>query len=664
MRPTEAARRVLRRWRLLAMPLVLLLVMMLVPCTHAAEAVHLLQAETWSSPSGDWAPPPSLHASGDAVLDAATPWAAVALPHARPRSTASSVEQASAPPEVQWYRLRVPANALPHGTPQGMRLYIPRWQTVGTVAVYANGRLAWQTRGSRVWNGFNRPVWLDLKGLDQAGAAPQLHVRMASLPGVGGALSSVWAGPAEALRPAWRLRELLQTGLVTYLRGAYLVLGVLALMVWLMRRARGHGEGREEAGYLLFFLLSVAHLLATLFYLVDEEGLAVPDAWFSWLTLVGSLGSSVCSFLLLRQMQGWHRPRLARALMAYCWLVAAAALPLWGLRHEAMLPLLRLALFPPGVVVLYVAARGAWTHRTGANVLLCGAVALSFPMAFHDLAMQRYLISIEHIYLTPYAYMGVLTMFLWVAFTRYQRALGAAELANAVQAERLAAQEQQLRETHERLRAAEREQTLLQERQRLMREMHDGVGSSLMSALRLVENEPAARLDVAPVLRECIDDLKLSIDSLEPVDADLLALLARLRFRLGPRLEGAGLALRWQVDDVPPLPWLDSQSALHVLRILQEVLTNILKHSGAMEITLGTAESVRGGVPGVQVCVQDNGTPFTAPPPDALPPARRGLANVRSRALALGAQCSWDTWGALGKGCGSRFTLWLPLHKP
>src|SRR3989344_4552405 len=130
MRPTEAARRVLRRWRLLAMPLVLLLG----PCTHAAEAVLLLQAETWSSPSGDWAPPPSLHASGDAVLDAATPWAAVALPHARPRSTASSAEQASAPPEVQWYRLRVPANALPHGTPQGMRLYIPRWQTVGTVA--------------------------------------------------------------------------------------------------------------------------------------------------------------------------------------------------------------------------------------------------------------------------------------------------------------------------------------------------------------------------------------------------------------------------------------------------------------------------------------------------------------------------------------------------
>ena len=81
----------------------------------------------------------------------------------------------------------------------------------------------------------------------------------------------------------------------------------------------------------------------------------------------------------------------------------------------------------------------------------------------------------------------------------------------------------------------EREQTLMHERQRLMRDMHDGVGSSLMSALRLVEHGEAALVDVPQVLRECIDDLKISIDSLEPVDADLLALLksgtdARVQF--------------------------------------------------------------------------------------------------------------------------------------
>jgi signal transduction histidine kinase len=623
---------------------------------------HLVQAQAWGSTSGDWAPPPSLHESPDAVLSGTTPWSTVDLPHARARSTVSTAAQADAPPEVWWYRLRVPGEALA-ATPQGTRLYIPRWQTVGTVAVYADGHLVWQSHGSRVWNSFNRPVWVDLAGHAAPGVPLEVHVRMANLPGVGGALSTVWVGPAEALWPGWRLRSLLQTDLVAYLRGAYLVLGVFALAVWLVRRGRG------EAGYLLFFLLSVGHLLATLFYLVDAEGFGVPDEWFSWLTLAGSLGSSACSFFLLCRMQGRDHPRLARAVLAYCGMVALAALPVWNLRHETMLPLLRLALFPPAVVVLCVAALGAWRERSWSSVLLAGAVALSFPLAVHDLAMQRYRISIEHIYLTPYVYMGVFTMFLLVGFTRYHRALEAAEQANAVQAERLAAQELQLRETHELLRTAEREQTLLHERQRLMREMHDGVGSSLMSALRLVETAPAVPVDVAQVLRECIDDLKISIDSLEPVNADLLALLAGLRYRLGLRLEGAGLVMHWQVDDLPPLPWLDAQNALHVLRILQEILTNILKHSGATEIALSTAEAVwpppeggGDGARGVQVCIRDNGRPFTPPASEALAPARRGLPNVHSRALALGAHCTWSTSDG-AQAQGSTFTLWLPLRK-
>ena len=133
-------------------------------------------------------------------------------------------------------------------------------------------------------------------------------------------------------------------------------------------------------------------------------------------------------------------------------------------------------------------------------------------------------------------------MFLLIAYTRYVRALDVAAQANATLERRLAEREAELAASHERLRQVEREQTLMTERQRLMREMHDGMGSSLMTALRVIEHGERDRVDVAQVL-ECIDDLKISIDSLEPLDADLLALLATLRFRLGPRLEGAGLAL-------------------------------------------------------------------------------------------------------------------------
>ncbi|TXK24916.1 histidine kinase [Ottowia sp. GY511] len=611
---------------------------------------HLTQAEIWPSPSTAWAPPDRLSDADDAVLGAATPWQEVKLPHARPRGLARSGDASLEPPDVLWYRMTLPAAALTP-TPQGSRLYIPRWHTLGTVAIYVDGVVAWQARGSRVWNGFNIPVWIDLAGRYPPGTSPVVHVRMASERGIGGALSTVWAGNAEALTPGWRMRHLLQRYLMAVARGAYLVLGVGALVVWLML-----GRRRADAMYLLFFLMSVCHMLGTLQYLVGDETTGVADEWFSWLTLAGTLGSTLCSFYFLSRIQRRPRPRLGWALAAYVSVICLVALPIWGLSQEGIFPLVRMGLIPPSMLVLFVAVQGAWRQRDWPSMLLAIWIVLSFPIGFHDLGMQRYE-NLEHIYLSPYVYLGLFTMFLWIAMTRYHTALNVAERANTTLIDRLAEQEEILAETHARLRSVEREQTLLQERQRLMRDMHDGVGSSLMSALRVVEHGDTDRVDLAQVLKECIDDLKISIDSLEPVDADLLTLLANLRFRMGPRLEGAGLALDWQVNELPLLPWLDSASALHILRIIQEVLTNVIKHSGATRITVATAEAEDAGTPGVEVAITDNGRPFQPPSPAETPPARRGLSNVRSRAHALGAHIDWVH---TPEG-GTRFRMWLPL---
>lgn len=614
-----------------------------------AASAHLTEALVWQSPSTAWAPPPSLAEAGDGVLDAGTSWQALSLPHARARRTPSAAPGDGSAPRVWWLRLQVPPSALAP-SPQGPRLYLPRWHTLGNAAVYLDGRLAWQSRGSQVLVSFNQPVWLDLGGDARPGQPLTVHVRMAGAQGAGGALSSLWVGPAEELRARWRLRSLLQTDLLAYVRGANLVLGVLALAVWLARRRQG------ETGYLLFFLMSLSHVFGSSLFLVDAEGFGLDDGWFAWTTMAGSLSASTCAFLLLCRLQGRRYPWLARALVLYVAVTALALLPLWRPSHGALLPVLRLAQIPAGLPLVAAAVAGAWRLRTWPHVLLAVMMVLLLPLWLHDLAMQSFRASAEHIYATPYLYAGVIAMFLAAALQRYQQAAHEAEQARAVLAERLAAQQRELVLAHESLRAAEREQTLMHERQRLMREMHDGVGSSLMSALRLVQHGPA-EVDVAQVLKECIDDLKISIDSLEPVDADLLALLAGLRFRLEQRLGEAGITLHWRTSDVPPLPWLDAQSALHVLRILQEVLTNIVKHSGASAITISTAEGAQAGVPGVRVCVHDDGRPFA--PPAALPPGRRGLGNVRARARALDACCEWAP-----QAHGTVFTLWLPLRRP
>jgi signal transduction histidine kinase len=111
-----------------------------------------------------------------------------------------------------------------------------------------------------------------------------------------------------------------------------------------------------------------------------------------------------------------------------------------------------------------------------------------------------------------------------------------------------------------------------------------------------------------------------------------------------------------EVSDLPVLPWLDAQAALHVLRILQEVLTNIIKHSGAREITVRTAQAPHGNRAGVQVMVVDDGRPFDRS--QAPTEGRKGLANMRTRALALQA---WLDWAP--RAGGNRFTLWMPLER-
>jgi signal transduction histidine kinase len=208
----------------------------------------------------------------------------------------------------------------------------------------------------------------------------------------------------------------------------------------------------------------------------------------------------------------------------------------------------------------------------------------------------------------------------------------------------------ELADSHAQLRAIEHRQTLEQERQRLMQDMHDGLGSSLISALRIVERGKLEDIEVAQVLKECIDDLKLAIDSMEPVDNDLLLLLATLRFRLEPRLENTGIALRWRVENTPALDWLNPGNALHILRIIQEAFTNIIKHAEASEVIVATR--MDGNF--ILVTITDNGQGFTVA--DGLQHGGKGMSGQMRRAHAIGSEINW-----VSTHTGTCVTLRLPI---
>jgi signal transduction histidine kinase len=186
-----------------------------------------------------------------------------------------------------------------------------------------------------------------------------------------------------------------------------------------------------------------------------------------------------------------------------------------------------------------------------------------------------------------------------------------------------------------------------------MREMHDGLGSHLVSTLALLDADAPDRGAVAAAVRTALDDLRLMIDALVPLDGDLLGALALLRARLQPRLEAAGVRVHWRVGDVPAVPDLDATKVLEVLRILQEAVTNVLKHAGARTLIL-RATTENGAARGVAVEVADDGRGF-----DPTATHGRGLHHMRQRARAIGGVLEID-----GGAAGTCVRLRLPLASP
>jgi signal transduction histidine kinase len=233
-------------------------------------------------------------------------------------------------------------------------------------------------------------------------------------------------------------------------------------------------------------------------------------------------------------------------------------------------------------------------------------------------------------------------------------ALRESEVLNRELDERVSEKHAELAGSYERMRGLEREQATAVERERIMREMHDGVGGLLVSTLAMVEAGEGDRDRLGGALREALDEMRLMLDSLDPAEDDLLAVLATMRARLQPRLAVHGIEFDWQVAATQPLPGLTPTVVLHVLRIVQEAISNTIRHADARTITVRSGESSRAGREGVFLEVADDGCGLRD---EVAPGSHRGLANMRRRAQEIGAEL--EVQGSPGGTC---VRLWLALE--
>ena len=240
----------------------------------------------------------------------------------------------------------------------------------------------------------------------------------------------------------------------------------------------------------------------------------------------------------------------------------------------------------------------------------------------------------------------------WTIAERLRKSAQAIASMNQDLAQRLAEGEAKLAATYAAQAETQRNQAIVEERQRLTRDMHDGLGSQLLGALQLSQNPEVAREVITAHLREALDHLKLTVDAMQDIEGDIASLLGALRYRLSERLDAAGIRLAWSVDPLPAIGGWTLQQSRDLQMILFEAFSNLLAHSGASNASL-RAEYL-GREHAIRIRLSDDGKGFN--PRSQEGPGGHGLANMRSRTARLGAALDIESSPA-----GTCVNLLLPL---
>ncbi len=552
----------------------------------------------------------------------------VSLPHA--------FYQRRGDPSTVRYQADIDPAMLPEA---GAALYIPLVNRRAIVEV--DGRTIYDSADHAVWAGLaiTTPLLVRLPQHSPGSGLYRLTVVLEPGPSVSPTyLSRLYLGSDTAMAPSFKWRHLLDVDFRIVSLATQILLATGVLLAWL---ARPHAVLLSwlaglltltivvDIGMFLGFRPALWPALPYIIALVPAWGLVAvavslqlldvppPKALFA-----GILAITV--FLLACAVIGTPIPR---AIIA----VAGAA----GICVGA-------------VVASGIIAWGAiWRGNLDARIMLAPAVLISWFLlrdgyvaaTVPDQAFRLYSPLAGLIYVAGLC--AVLVRRMADSFDRLDR-------SNEVLNSRLAAREAELAALakQERLEAARlvREQ----ERGRLTRDLHDGISGHLVSIIALSERAETRPIEQAA--RDALSDLRLVIYSLDIGEDELPLALANFRERLEPQLQRLGVTLDWSMADLPDVAGVTPGNALLVLRIVQEAITNALKHGPARRIAV-RGRAVADGRP--EITIDNDGRPFVA---DS---RGRGLDNMRRRAALLGAVLAFETLP-----CGTRVVVVLPSRLP
>ncbi len=395
-----------------------------------------------------------------------------------------------------------------------------------------------------------------------------------------GLLGQFYIAPLDKLSNAYFIKHLVRVDVIQWVTIAMFVMSLVLGGFWLARP--------QDSTYGLFAMLLLLWALHNLNLIVSN----IPFSVHLWEAMtMSTLGwTTVMMVIFNHRYLCDTKPRIEKAILFF----AVLGIGIFFLPDISSILHIGYGVWDALLMVfacytIYYLLHSYWlTQNNDAFlILLVGIPILVFGL--HDVLVVNHLWDKTDGLIIQYNVIPAMFLFSWFLLRRFVMSINQAEQLAATLEQRVQEKQQTLQLQYEQLNQMEQQSVLAEERERIMRDMHDGIGGQLVSVISVLREHDG---DIFSSLREkvqrSLSDLRFVIDSLDPLLNDLPTLLGMMRLRLRDQLEAEKISLQWVVTDLPEMEDLNPRRSLNVMRIVEEAITNIIKHSGADKMTLAT----------------------------------------------------------------------------
>jgi signal transduction histidine kinase len=516
-------------------------------------------------------------------------------------------------------------------------LYLPRVGNTFAISLNGSAVFAVGSVGSSSHDTVKRPWLITLPAHLLHSDGNRLEIVIGATAGRAAQLSGVEIGRFADLEPKFDRERLWRVQLTAAMLWTALVLGLMGLVAWWVQR---------EPMFLCYAVAEIAWAIR----LSDMFVIDMPLTWQAWgagvAVAFGVAQLAMTQFFLhaVGRWRGWWR--IGYWSYTATWLAVVPAV-VWIEWRELWLAWVATGTLGFTLLAIYVGWRGfrdrhAWRWMFAALVLAASAAGAADMVE-----------SPGSMYMHP-----TWSRFVWLGFSLALAALvarrlwhGRQQLQLAHQELRLALERQalELEEANRRRARGELELAMEQERQRVMRDMHDVLGGRLSGLLTLAGRQGPAAAEIQSEVRVAIDELREVVSAMAPFDGNISTMLGSLRPQLERRLALVGVELTWSVDELPPSESFTPGKVQHLRRLLIEAATNVARHARARRAELvATCQGEH-----IELQFADDGIGFEH---GEATRQGNGLKNMRWRAQALGAELRFEP-----RAPGTLLRLRLPV---